>query len=175
MSARRAAQSVPALDDLYFIRNADRVKIGRAREPVGRLRSLQTGSSEKLEMMETLEGRGFEERVWHRAFADERLRGEWFELSEQLGEAIAYAAAGERWWDHLMPPSGFPMSDDPDDYDDAVVDWHIAIHIGLAGAAEKIGLPTSFAGKSICVQDNGPRPHRLAKYALPAEAIRYAR
>jgi hypothetical protein len=164
-----------SVDDLYFIRKGDNVKIGRAKDPANRLKALQTGCPEKLELAEVLDGRGYEERVWHKAFANERLHGEWFLMSRQLSKAISLAARGRRWWDHLFPPLDVPLSDDEFEAEDDIVDWHIAVHVALAGAAERAGLPTSFAGRAFYAQDNGDNVHRPSRYKLPEEAIRYAR
>lgn len=144
------------MDDLYFIQSATGyVKIGRAKRPSQRLRDLQTANPHQLELLGTLVGRGYEEKVWHWAFCVERSKGEWFEMSEQLEEAIFLAEGGERWWDHLDPPPNFPLSDDPIERADDIVDWHLGIHLALAAAAEKIGLSGRYAGKALCTQDNG--------------------
>jgi hypothetical protein len=157
MSARGVAQSVPVLDDLYFVQaESGPVKIGRAKRPGQRLRELQTGCFEPLELLYVLEGRGFEEKVWHRAFCAARKNGEWFELTDELDWAIACAIQGKPWWDHLTPPPSFPLSEDPDEREDDFVDWQIAVHIAVAGAAEKAGLSTRFTGKALFEQDNEP-------------------
>lgn len=134
------------MDDLYFIQTASGpVKIGRAIDAAKRLKGLQSGNPERLEVISVLTGRGYEERVWHHAFCVERIKGEWFVFSDQLEEALCHAESGRRWWDHVMPPPNYPLSDDEDERD----------------AAEKIGLGGQWAGKAICMQDNGDEPLRL--------------
>jgi hypothetical protein len=149
------------MDDLYFIQDErNRVKIGRAKEPVKRLKQLQGGTADTLELRWVLEGRGYEEKVWHYAFCVERARGEWFELSEQLEWAIVAAMDGKPWWDHIMPPPNFDWSEDPDEHDDDIVDWQIAVHLAVAAAAEKVGLTARHAGRNIFEQDNEPPVER---------------
>jgi hypothetical protein len=65
---------------VYLIASEDSglIKIGSAANPVTRLRSLQTGSAERLHLVCTLEGSRVEEAELHRRFAHLRVRGEWF-------------------------------------------------------------------------------------------------
>lgn len=121
-------------DDLHFIQaESGPVKIGRGRDPKKRLTQCRTGSHEHLEIVAVLKGRGHEERVWHRAFHDTRLRGEWFRFDRDLKEAIRLAIRGEDWWNHLWPQSDFDwIGEDEDDLEEGVVDWHIAIQIGIS-------------------------------------------
>jgi len=137
MSAREVAQSVPVSppDDLYFIKSeGGPVKIGRGLNPVKRLSHCQIGSHERLELIGTLRGRGYEEKVWHAAFQDTRLRGEWYEHDRPLARAIEFALEGKDWWHHLWPPTDFEFSDDEEEWDDDVVDWHIAIQMAVVAA-----------------------------------------
>lgn len=68
--------------DVYFIQSVDslRIKIGVAKDPVDRLRSLQTGCPERLELIATIPCAGVEqERKLHRQFRRDKIHGEWFE------------------------------------------------------------------------------------------------
>lgn len=126
---------MPHEDDLYFIQaHSGPVKIGRAKDARKRLLQCRTGSHEGLDLIGVVKGCGYAERVWHTAFQDTRLKGEWFEHDDELREAIRLALDGEDWWHHLSPPLDFDLSDDPEEYDDDVVDWHIAIQMALTAA-----------------------------------------
>jgi len=57
------------------------VKIGLAGHPMGRLTALQIGSPVDLYLVRAIEGGMELEQEFHRAFADRRVRGEWFEDS----------------------------------------------------------------------------------------------
>lgn len=77
----------------YFIQAGDGpVKIGSTHgDPNRRLKELQTGSSEPLRLLGTLDGAEWE-RELHERFAEWRLHGEWFDadapgLRELLNEA----------------------------------------------------------------------------------------
>jgi hypothetical protein len=123
-------------DHLYFIQaETGQIKIGRAANPEKRLCQLKSGCFVRLTLLGRLEGRGYEEKVWHSAFQDDRLAGEWFADTRELKEAIRLALLGKPWWDHLTPPLGFPLSDDENEWDDDVVDWQIAVQIAVAEAS----------------------------------------
>jgi len=126
--------SFESRDDLYFIQAASGpVKIGRGRDPKKRLHQCRIGSHEQLTLLAVVGGRGYEERVWHRAFNDNRLRGEWFAFDDDLEEAIGLAVQGKNWWDHLWPPSDFEwIGEDEDELEEGVVDWHCTIQMALA-------------------------------------------
>jgi hypothetical protein len=121
-------------DHLYFIQaDSGPIKIGRAADPRKRLAQLKSGNFEALTLLGQLDGRGYEEKVWHTAFQDDRLTGEWFSSSRELGKAIDAALAGKRWWDFVLPPEGFPFAD-PEEWDDDCVDWQIAVELAAAEA-----------------------------------------
>lgn len=64
---------------LYLVQCRDKVKIGFTRgRVVDRIRSLQTGSSERLRYVLAIRGTAQEEKILHRAFAGLRCKGEWF-------------------------------------------------------------------------------------------------
>lgn len=68
------------MDDLYLIQATatGAIKIGRSKDPVERLTTLQTGSPCKLILLARFEGKGFLEKSLHRDLAEYRLSGEWF-------------------------------------------------------------------------------------------------
>jgi hypothetical protein len=67
---------------LYVIRETEsgRVKIGISRDPERRLRELQVGNSQKLEILATRKAyNGFaDETLLHKTFSADQIRGEWF-------------------------------------------------------------------------------------------------
>jgi hypothetical protein len=91
---------------VILAKETGRIKIGHTEgEPVERLRNLQTGSSEALELLVVMEGTRATEAALHRQLRSSRLRGEWFNPTEEvlaaLGEARASSlapAARRRLW-----------------------------------------------------------------------------
>jgi hypothetical protein len=83
---------------IYFIHNVERraIKIGYAANPIQRMRALQTGLPDTLELMGSIEGDMCRERDLHRRFESFRIRGEWFRADFTLIAAIQ---------DLLSPPS----------------------------------------------------------------------
>jgi response regulator of citrate/malate metabolism len=79
---------------IYFISNGTYTKIGKADEPKKRLKELQTGCPEKLEIKLVIDGGEDKERMLHKALNKYRFRGEWFQIdfnyNEQLIEDILY-------------------------------------------------------------------------------------
>lgn len=76
---------------VYFIQaDAGAVKIGRAKDPESRLRQLQTGSPDKLQMLHVVPGDAELEASLHRRFGTVRIRGEWFG-AEYLPIILTYA------------------------------------------------------------------------------------
>ena len=79
-------------DDLvYFIRQSGFVKIGVSADPEKRIRELQTGNPEPLELLHTEGGGYHREAELHQRFADLWVNGEWFKYEGELFEYI------ERW------------------------------------------------------------------------------
>lgn len=78
------AQKRPRL--VYFIRAAStrRIKIGISSNPWSRLATLQTGSSEMLELIATTHGTLEDEQALHERFKDCRSANEWFDESPEL-------------------------------------------------------------------------------------------
>lgn len=74
---------------LYFIKvPSGLVKIGRSHNFDKRLSAIQVGCPEEIEWAIGWPGRGREEREWHSAFVAARVRGEWFQATDELLAAI---------------------------------------------------------------------------------------
>jgi len=70
---------------IYFIGNGNgQVKIGYSRDPVARLPALQTGSPYPLELLAVKPGGQTVEAELHTKYANDRLEGEWFQLTPML-------------------------------------------------------------------------------------------
>jgi hypothetical protein len=71
---------------VYFItcRQTGTVKIGSSLEPLARLREIQTGHPFELKVEAVLPGGCEEEFDFHRRFAEERLKGEWFTITDMI-------------------------------------------------------------------------------------------
>ncbi len=70
---------------VYFVRcTSGLIKIGSSTDVVHRLRVMQTGSAETLTLIATKRGNADLEKLLHRHFKKERVRGEWFTPSERL-------------------------------------------------------------------------------------------
>lgn len=80
---------------IYFILNRDSnaIKIGRARNLERRMKSLQTSSPAKLELIKSISVQGIKEAQelevsLHKKFDDIRLAGEWFKADSKLIDYI---------------------------------------------------------------------------------------
>lgn len=75
---------------LYLIVNESKTKckIGFSKDPEKRLKALQTGNPEKLEVLATYPAGRIEEIKYHRMFAYLKLNGEWFSFSPQIAELV---------------------------------------------------------------------------------------
>jgi Meiotically up-regulated gene 113 len=83
-------------EQVYIMRGGDRVKIGRAVDPIGRLAVCQVGSPVPLELVwriETPDGRRLEAAL-HRRYAEHRSHGEWFDAEPVLTDLRALAELG---------------------------------------------------------------------------------
>jgi hypothetical protein len=89
---------------VYFItaREVGRVKIGCAYDPFRRNADLQAGSPCNLTLEAVLKGGHAEERQLHRLFDEERVRGEWFVITEEIERAIAANPAPKRLSEQAM-------------------------------------------------------------------------
>jgi DNA-binding XRE family transcriptional regulator len=84
---------------IYFIKSArGRIKIGTTIRLKQRLKELETGHGEPLEVLAVADGSTEAERYLHRRFAHLRVMGEWFESGEDL---MALIASDCRPWDGL--------------------------------------------------------------------------
>lgn len=73
---------------VYFVTDEqDRIKIGHARNVKARLRGLQAGNAERLTLIGTRHGGRAEEQQFHREFARDHIRGEWFRFSFEILDA----------------------------------------------------------------------------------------
>jgi hypothetical protein len=79
------ARKRAAANRVYFIASEKGpIKIGKARSPKKRLRTLQTGYHEKLEILAWCWGGEDTEKAYHKRFAAHRLSGEWFERCPEI-------------------------------------------------------------------------------------------
>jgi hypothetical protein len=72
-----------AEDYVYFIDDGERIKIGRAQDPLQRMQALQTGIGKELALLLAIPN-GNLEGLLHQKFAGLRVRGEWFRKEEPL-------------------------------------------------------------------------------------------
>jgi hypothetical protein len=87
-----------SIDDLYFIRAGDAVKIGRAVGVFERMVNMQSNNHLELDCICRLPGRGHEERQWQMYFRDIWIRGEWFDWMPEVADAIECARRDKQWW-----------------------------------------------------------------------------
>lgn len=79
----------PTPQFVYFIGAASGpIKIGIAAKPKERLKGLQTGHHEKLEILAICEGGQAREREYHETFSKRRVHGEWFERCPEIEAEI---------------------------------------------------------------------------------------
>lgn len=84
---------------VYFITQAEHpaaVKIGFAVDVNDRLGTLQTSSHVDLTILASFPGTVATEKQLHRKFADDRLRGEWFRMSEPIRQFIEEKQRGQK-------------------------------------------------------------------------------
>jgi hypothetical protein len=80
---------------IYFITcpEANAVKIGVTYGVLGRaftrLGTMQSGCPLKLELAVVIDGDSADERAFHQQFADARIHGEWFRLTDELRDFIS--------------------------------------------------------------------------------------
>ena len=76
---------------VYFITDGEFIKIGKANDPIERMRTMQTGNARKLKMLGYYEDYDEElEGYMHKIFAKDRVRGEWFKPSTDLYRFLMY-------------------------------------------------------------------------------------
>lgn len=76
---------------LYFIIENEnlvdqRIKIGISKNPIQRLRNLQTGNSRRLALMGWIDSKNDRklEKEFHQKYSDLRVIGEWFEINHEV-------------------------------------------------------------------------------------------
>ena len=95
-------------DDLYFVMAGnDAIKIGRSNDTNRRAAHIQIANHEYVSVLAVLLGKGWQEKVWHRAFLSIKIRGEWFRVNDELRTAIAAASNGKEWIATLLAPMKF--------------------------------------------------------------------
>lgn len=84
---------------VYLIRNAQagRLKIGYSNNPAGRLRTLQTGSAEYLELLRFIPGTQNDEKNLHKRFKALRIHHEWFQDSPAIHHYFTGTAPRWKW------------------------------------------------------------------------------
>mgnify|MGYP000564849394 FL=1 len=96
MNMRRKS---PSLGSVYFIVESgweldpgeSKVKIGyTSGSPRERMRTLQTGSPSRLELVASFDGGESLEKAFHKAFSPLRLHGEWFLVRDKLRHFMWY-------------------------------------------------------------------------------------
>lgn len=70
-------------------------KIGYAANAIKRLSELQTGFPYTLRLLATFPGARDDEADWHRDYASQRTRGEWFRVTPQLLREFIWVASNE--------------------------------------------------------------------------------
>jgi len=75
---------------VYFIEatGLNRVKIGYATNPTKRIKDLDTGSAVNLELLGVVPGSLAKERQLHQKFAQYRIKGEWFNYSDEIKDYV---------------------------------------------------------------------------------------
>jgi len=87
-------EPAPSSHVVYFIGGDEGpVKIGMTTNLALRLQHMQTGSPIELKVLATVAGGAEVERGYHAAFANYRIRGEWFERSPAIVQEINYLSA----------------------------------------------------------------------------------
>jgi len=70
---------------IYFIQAADGpIKIGHAKHPIDRLKTLQSANASGLTLLAAFTGYVKDEIALHKKYAAARIRGEWFNPTEEL-------------------------------------------------------------------------------------------
>ncbi|MCK1402070.1 GIY-YIG nuclease family protein [Bradyrhizobium sp. 4] len=74
---------------IYFVRAAERVKIGFSKDVRRRVAELQTFFPEPLDLLLVLPGSILNEHAMHRRFADLCITREWFRYEERIARFVA--------------------------------------------------------------------------------------
>jgi hypothetical protein len=101
---------------VYFItcRKAKAVKIGNSVDPHGRLAEIQLGCPLPVVLEAIMPGNASEEFRLHRWFAEERIRGEWFQLTPMIEllikeHAVLHFAGVQRRVSKPRQPKGWHL------------------------------------------------------------------
>src|SRR4051812_22859144 len=78
------ARSLDVLGFTYFVRRGEFIKIGSSMAPAGRIKGLQTGFPEPLEVLVIAPDNIIGEMQAHQKFAHLRTSGEWFLAAPDL-------------------------------------------------------------------------------------------
>lgn len=91
---------------IYFILapEVDRVKIGKSKDVKARLKTLQTGHSQDLCLIMTVDADDSFEFELHERFKAYHVRGEWFQMSEEIADYILLTP--EKWMYATQPQEG---------------------------------------------------------------------
>ena len=73
---------------VYFAKSGNHVKIGVTNDITKRLSQLQNGTVNKIEVLLTLHGSANDEKAYHNEFKHLRIRGEWFNYTDELKKYI---------------------------------------------------------------------------------------
>ncbi len=73
---------------VYFLRCMGRIKIGSALNVNRRIKQLQTGAPDKVELIGYAPGGSSTERYLHKVLAEHRIAGEWFHGNETVMQRI---------------------------------------------------------------------------------------
>ena len=92
-------------DDLYIIQSdvTGMIKVGRSKNPLKRLKQLQTGNPNKLKLIASFKGEGWKEKSIHERLDRYRLEGEWFSydcvgsIPDRMYEQITFGSFDD-WW-----------------------------------------------------------------------------
>lgn len=99
-----AEEFIVQSDALYFIADgAGHIKIGRAKNPNDRLKTLRSGNARNLQIIRFVENAGWQEPIWHSVLRSFWVRGEWFADTQPIRAAIALADADDERWCYALP------------------------------------------------------------------------
>jgi hypothetical protein len=69
---------------IYFAKSGRYVKIGISKNPQNRMKELQIGNPNKIELLHFFKGETFSEKFLHKRFRKYHCRGEWFKFSKEI-------------------------------------------------------------------------------------------
>lgn len=82
---------------IYFVKMGEAIKIGFAKDVARRVKHMQGGCPEPLEIIASMQGSPATEKQLHRKFEDLCIRGEWFRPGDLLLNFIAKVQNGGCW------------------------------------------------------------------------------